>query len=72
VLRNYEGVITTYQEPDSYKPVFCDRNCSDCHLHLNLDDAAEAESTGIEKLLSDFDDTIALTPEKTLRMERRK
>ncbi len=25
ILRNYEGVITTYKEPDSYEPVFCDR-----------------------------------------------
>jgi len=72
VLRNYEGVITTYQEPDSYKPVFCDRNCTDCSLHLNLDDAAEAATTGIEMLLSDSDATIALTPENTLRLERRK
>jgi len=72
VLRNYEGVITTYQEPDCYKPVFCDRNCGDCSLQLKLDDAAEIEATGIEKLLSDSDATISLTPEKTLRLERRK
>ena len=29
VLRNYEGVITTYKEPDSYEPIFCDRNCEE-------------------------------------------
>ncbi|MCA1746689.1 MAG: lysine 2,3-aminomutase, partial [Bacteroidales bacterium] len=26
VLRNYEGVITTYKEPDSYEPKMCDRD----------------------------------------------
>jgi len=39
VLRNYEGVITTYREPDSYEPNFCDRKCDDCNLQLKLDDA---------------------------------
>ncbi|NIQ96744.1 MAG: lysine 2,3-aminomutase, partial [Desulfuromonadales bacterium] len=71
VLRNYEGVITTYQEPDSYEPIFCDRKCDDCKLHLKLDDAEEYRSTGICKLLSDYDDTISLTPEDNERMERR-
>jgi len=72
VLRNYEGVITTYQEPDSYEPIFCDRKCDDCRLQLKLDDAEECRSTGIESLLSDYDRAISLTPEHTSRMERRK
>lgn len=71
VLRNYEGVITTYQEPDCYEPVFCDRNCEDCKLHLNLEGAEEYEPTGIMRLLSDNDDTISLTPEDNERMKRR-
>lgn len=71
VLRNYEGVITTYKEPDSYEPVFCDRNCQDCKLQLKLNDAEEIHAIGIEKLLSDYDDTISLIPEHTDRMERR-
>lgn len=71
VLRNYEGVITTYQEPDSYEPVFCDRNCTDCKLHLNLEGAEEYEPTGIMRLLADHDDTISLTPEDNDRMKRR-
>jgi lysine 2,3-aminomutase len=71
VLRNFEGVITTYQEPDSYEPIFCDRKCEDCRLHLKLDDAEEYRSTGIEMLLSDCDREISLTPENTSRMERR-
>jgi lysine 2,3-aminomutase len=71
VLRNYEGVITTYQEPDNYKPVFCDRNCSDCKLELNTEGTEEYSAVGIERLLSDFDEAISLTPEDNDRMKRR-
>ncbi len=71
VLRNYEGVITTYQEPDSYEAKFCDRQCDDCNLQLKLADGEESEVTGIEKLLSDCDETISLTPAENQRMERR-
>jgi len=71
VLRNYEGVISTYEEPDSYEPVFCDRACRDCKLQLKLDGADEGAAVGIQRLLADWDDTIALTPEENARMERR-
>ena len=71
VLRNYEGVITTYQEPHSYEPIFCDRRCNDCHLQLKLKGADECQATGIVKLLSDYDETISLTPEDNDRMDRR-
>ena len=27
ILRNFEGVITTYQEPDNYEHNYCDLNC---------------------------------------------
>jgi lysine 2,3-aminomutase len=72
ILRNYEGIITAYKEPDSYKPVFCNRDCEQCDLQLKLEEADEFESTGITKLLSDHDKTISLTPEKTDRILRRK
>jgi len=71
VLRNYEGVITTYREPDSYEQNFCDRKCDDCNLHLKLDDAEESASVGIERLLADSNTTISLTPEGNDRLERR-
>ena len=71
VLRNYEGVITTYREPDNYQAKFCDRECDDCHLQLNLEEGDESAITGIERLLSDCDKTISLTPENNARMERR-
>lgn len=71
VLRNYEGVITTYQEPDCYEPVFCDRNCADCRLQLRLDGADEEKAEGICKLLSDSDSTISLIPQGSERIARR-
>ena len=71
ILRNYEGVITSYQEPDSYEPVFCDRNCDDCRLTLRLDDADEYQSVGIEKLLSYDDEAISLVPADNARHRRR-
>jgi lysine 2,3-aminomutase len=71
VLRNYEGVITTYTEPDSYRAVKCDGNCVDCNLQLNAGCGDGSNATGIAKLLSDRDDSISLAPERTKRLERR-
>lgn len=71
ILRNYEGVITTYKEPDSYEPKFCDRDCSNCNLELDLGEATEIQSLGIQKLLSDENDSIALIPNENERYKRR-
>ncbi|RWX43519.1 L-lysine 2,3-aminomutase [Candidatus Electrothrix aarhusensis] len=71
VLRNYEGVITTYKEPDSYEAVFCDRKCDKCDLQLSLDEATEYRAVGIKKLLADYDDTVSLVPADNERMEKR-
>jgi lysine 2,3-aminomutase len=72
VLRNYEGVIATYKEPDSYQPFFCDRNCSDCHLTLSLDnDCDESRVVGISRLLADYHKTTTLVPEDNFRFQRR-
>jgi lysine 2,3-aminomutase len=71
VLRNYEGMITTYQEPENYDNSFCDRNCRDCHLQLKLDHETDRKAVGVEKLLSDWDDTSTLIPENTRRIKRR-
>ena len=71
VLRNYEGVITSYKEPDSYEPIFCDRNCESCDLQLSLEDADERKSLGIEQLLSDYNKAISLVPASNLRHDRR-
>ena len=72
ILRNYEGVITTYKEPDAYEPIFCDRNCDSCDLQLNLKGADEDKSVGIRKLLEDSDMSISLTPKNNERVRRRK
>ncbi len=72
ILRNYEGVITTYREPDHYKTILCDNDCESCNLQLKLNgDDGEYKSVGIEKLLSDYDETISLVPDDNERMERR-
>jgi lysine 2,3-aminomutase len=72
ILRNYEGVITTYREPDHYKTILCDNDCESCNLQLNLNgDSDEYKAIGIEKLLSDYDKTISLVPDENDRMERR-
>jgi len=71
ILRNYEGVITSYKEPDSYEPTFCDRNCDECDLQLHLEEGDEFKAVGIAKLLSDWDRTITLTPENSERAKRR-
>lgn len=71
ILRNYEGVITSYQEPDRYEPIFCDRNCENCGLTLKLNDADEYHALGIEKLLSYDDDSISLIPSDNERHIRR-
>lgn len=71
ILRNYEGVITSYQEPDSYKSNYCDLKCDKCNLSLPLEDANECSAMGIERLLTDYDDTISLTPNENERTKRR-
>ncbi|HBR33559.1 MAG TPA: lysine 2,3-aminomutase, partial [Firmicutes bacterium] len=72
VLRNYEGVITTYKEPDTYKNVSCNMECNDCRLPLNLDEAEETEAIGISRLLADYEEDISLVPANNERMNRRK
>jgi len=63
ILRNFEGVITTYREPDNYRSVQCDRDCDNCSLELQMNDSDEYKAFGIEKLLCDYDDSYSMTPE---------
>ncbi|MFP4548831.1 MAG: lysine 2,3-aminomutase [Fidelibacterota bacterium] len=72
ILRNYEGVITTYKEPDSYEPVFCDRNCDKCTLHFDFEDSYEHNAIGISELLMDSEEKISLIPQSNERYNRRK
>ncbi|MCD8490929.1 MAG: lysine 2,3-aminomutase, partial [Geovibrio sp.] len=52
ILRNYEGVICSYKEPDSYEPVFCDRKCDTCSLVLNVTGEENPAAIGIERLMA--------------------
>lgn len=72
ILRNYEGVICSYQEPDNYESNFCDRDCKNCNLELNLKGAEEYDAIGVEQLLADYDETISLVPARNSRLKRRK
>ena len=56
VLRNFEGVITTYEEPDDYFP---NCHCEDCEKQI-----------GVSALLSG--QKITIEPEDLLRKSRRK
>jgi lysine 2,3-aminomutase len=71
ILRNYEGIITSYQEPHNYEPKFCDLDCKNCNLELNIKEIDEQDAIGIEKLLADSNDTISLIPENNERLSRR-
>lgn len=71
ILRNYEGVITTYKEPDKYNHIICDLDCDKCDLLLNLDESEETKSIGVAKLLSDTEESITLTPKNLDRMNKR-
>jgi lysine 2,3-aminomutase len=71
VLRNYEGVITTYKMPDSYQCKVCDLECDKCNLQLKLETSDREQKTiGISKLLCDYEDDITLIPENLERDKR--
>lgn len=71
ILRNYEGVITTYKEPENYENKFCDRDCQNCKLELDVKEGEEIDLLGIERLLSDSNRQITLTPIDNERIKRR-
>lgn len=71
ILRNFEGIITTYEEPKGYVDIFKTHSFTHLESEKRLEGAEEYKAIGIEKLLSDADDTISLIPENTERIERR-
>lgn len=72
ILRNFEGIITSYQEPDKYEHNYCDMNCDNCNLYLKMEAQEETEVVGIKKLLVDSNQVISLIPNYTERIENRK
>ncbi|MDX8549863.1 lysine 2,3-aminomutase [Methanospirillum sp. J.3.6.1-F.2.7.3] len=72
VLRNYEGMCTTYQEPSSYEGVTCDLRCESCVLQHSIDEeSAGKRAQGIEALLSDYENDITILPADLDRISRR-
>jgi lysine 2,3-aminomutase len=69
ILRNYEGVITTYSEPENYKATSCNNSCDKCTPKSNFKE--NDHPTGVEKLLTEDDRTISLVPDGNLRLKRR-
>ncbi|MGO8806461.1 MAG: lysine 2,3-aminomutase [Candidatus Bathyarchaeia archaeon] len=68
ILRNYEGVITTYTEPDTYTPAACDQNCGKCGIETRS--LTREKTVGIGKLLQDSGE-ISLIPKGNVRIKRR-
>lgn len=71
VLRNYEGVITTYKEPENYQTISCDWNCDKCILQLKTSEEDQKTAVGVERLLTDADHAISLIPQGNKRLKRR-
>ncbi len=72
VLRNYEGMFSTYQEPDHYQEINCDLVCENCSLqHSGDNEYAIKRAHGIEALLSDYQSEITIVPADSERIARR-
>ncbi|MFA6808485.1 MAG: lysine 2,3-aminomutase [Eubacteriales bacterium] len=71
ILRNYEGIITSYEEPKNYKNHDCTKGCEECKLLKKTHEGDEYKAIGIEKLLIDSNATISLIPENNNRLQRR-
>lgn len=71
VLRNYEGVISTYKMPICHDYNECDLECDKCNLQLKMEEnEVEYKTIGIAKLLSDYEEDITLIPENLERSQR--
>lgn len=70
VLRNYEGVITTYREPSNYNSPICTQNCSKCSLHCEQIENKRPQ-IGILRLLAQKDKKLSLVPKGNQRIRRR-
>ena len=70
VLRNYEGVICTYREPDEYKRAACTEECDDCERSVGKGCRA-TESGGVAGLMRECDPVESLVPSTNARHMRR-
>jgi lysine 2,3-aminomutase len=69
VLRNYEGVITIYNEPE-HRETTCPPTCRYCDENLSKGQRW-APDVGIGKLFNHTNKVVSLVPEGTERQERR-
>ena len=71
ILRNYEGIMTVYNEPSNVEEAGA--NCpSSCDLCKEKCKGESLPAVGLEKLLDDEIEDISLIPEDNLRKERAK
>ncbi len=72
ILRNYEGVITTYTMPIISNDSECNLKCDECEYELDLEgqDQDDYNTIGIAKLLSDYEEDYTLIPENLERDKR--
>lgn len=70
ILRNYEGVITTYTMPFLEQTDECDLKCDNCTHQLDIDKEEEYYNIGIARLLSDYEEEFTLIPENLERDKR--
>ncbi|MEA1962356.1 MAG: lysine 2,3-aminomutase [Bacillota bacterium] len=66
ILRNYEGVISVYTEPEDQHDN-CPKNCTICKMDKNT----RFNDIGLQKLYNDDIDQISLIPEDNDRYNRR-
>lgn len=69
ILRNFEGVICTYIEPDSYDRSLCNWRCDDCERSTPSTPASAA--CGVAGLMRSNEEITSLTPGNTHRLQRR-
>ena len=69
VLRNFEGLISTYRVPDNYEQNSCKLECDTCDLTLDLE--IKQKSEGVAELLDDYTSEFTITPKDLVRGRRR-
>ncbi|MDT8435040.1 MAG: lysine 2,3-aminomutase [Anaerosomatales bacterium] len=70
VLRNYEGVICAYREPDDYKRAACTEECDDCDRSVGRS-CPETGPGGVAGLMRECDQADSLVPDTNVRYQRR-
>jgi len=71
ILRNYEGVITTYTEPENYQEPANNRESAEQNSSGDLGNQEDSSRLSVDHLLSDENETISLIPAGNERLERR-